>query len=302
MKKILLTGATGFIGRQVTVELLNKGYEVFAISNSSSLPKAKGLVQVKLNLFDENAIEEFLKEQKFENMIHMAWYLGPKFMSAEANLDWVGASLNLLKAFKNNGGEKVLIAGTMSEYDYSYGYLKENTPLNNSSLYGKCKAALFEASSAYAKQEGLDFKWARIFNTYGPNERQTRLMPSVICSILKNEDVKLSPCTKTQDYLHVFDIASGIVSLFESNVQGAVNISSGTPVKLKDIVEKIAQLLDYKGKLLFGAIPANFDEPFVIGCNEKLKNLGWEQKISLEEGLKQTIQWWKEHALEEIGV
>lgn len=292
MKKVLITGATGFIGRHITEELLKRGYEVYAVS-MNPLPETKNLVQFNLNLFDEAEIEKFLEENKFENLIHIAWYLGPKFMQAEENLDWVSSSLKLLKSFVKYGGKKVMFTGTMTEYDYSYGYLQEElTPLNNSSMYGKSKAALYELASTYAKQNGLDFKWPRIFNVYGPYERQTRLMPSVICSALKGEDVKLSHCKKIQDYLHVYDVASAIATVFESDYQGAINICSGTPVKLKDIVNKIAELLDYKGNLLYGEIEANFDEPFVVGSNEKLKSLGWEPKFTLEEGLKQTIDWW----------
>ncbi len=297
MKRVLLTGATGFIGRNVVNELIQKGYTVFAPSNSVSLSENKDLIQIKLDLFDKLATENFLKENKFENLIHLAWYTDAKCHSSDVNMDWTALSINLLKSFKNNGGKKALFAGSMSEYDFSYGYLKENlTPLTNSSLYGKCKASLYEIASSYAMQCDLDFKWARIFNVYGPYEKKSRLMPSVICSILNNEDVKVSPCTKTQDYLHVFDIASGIVALFESDVKGAVNISSGKPVVLKSIVEKISELMDYKGKILYGAIPANFEDNFVVGCNEKLLNdVGWTQKIDLEEGLKQTIDWWRQN-------
>lgn len=295
MEKVLITGATGFIGGNVALGLVQKGYKVFAPSNSLSLPKIEGLIQIKLDLFDTVAVEKFLAENKFENLIHLAWYTGAKCHSSDVNMDWTELSIKLLKSFKENGGKKALFAGSMSEYDFSYGYLKEDlTPLTNPSLYGKCKASLYEIASAYAKQSDLDFKWARIFNVYGPYEKKSRLMPSVICSILNNEDVKVSPCTKTQDYLHVFDTASGIVELFESSVQGAVNISSGTPIKLKVIVEKIAEIMEYKGKILYGAIPTNFEDNFVVGCNEKLINeVGWEQKLSLEDGLKQTIDWWR---------
>jgi len=189
----------------------------------------------------------------------------------------------------------------MSEYDFAYGYLKEDlTPLVNSSLYGKCKASLFEIASTYAKQYDMNFKWARIFNVYGPYEKKSRLMPSVICSILNNEDVKVSTCTKIQDFLHVYDTTKGIVELFESNVQGAVNISSGIPIKLRVIVEKIVELMDFKGKVLYGSIPTNFEEPFVVGCNDKLVNeVVWKQKINLEDGLKQTIEWWKSNNCKE---
>lgn len=295
MKRILLTGATGFIGRNVASELIKRGYTVYAPSTSMSLPETEGLIQIKLNLFDKDAVEKFLEENKFKNLIHLAWYTGAKCHSSDLNLDWTALSLNLLKSFQKNGGKKALFAGSMSEYDFSYGYLKEDlTPLTNPSLYGKCKSSLFEMATTFAKQTDMDFKWARIFNVYGPYEKKSRLMPAVICSILNNEDVKVSTCTKIQDYLHVYDTASGIVELFGSNVQGAVNISSGTPVKLKVIVEKIAELMNFKGKVLYGAIPSNFEDPFIVGSNEILINkVGWKQKMDLEEGLKQTIDWWR---------
>lgn len=297
MKKILLTGATGFIGRHVVSELIERGYEVFAVSNSMSLPDKKGLVQIKLDLFDTDAVENFLQEQKFENLVHLAWYTGAKCHSSDLNLDWTSISINLLKTFQKYGGKRVLFAGSVSEYDFSYGYLKEDlTPLKNPSLYGKCKSSLYEILSTFAKQTGMDFKWARIFNLYGPYEKKSRLMPAIICSILNNEDVKVSTCLKTQDYLHVFDTASGIVQFFESDVQGAVNISSGKPQNLKEIVEKIVELMNFKGKVLYGAIPTSFEDNFVVGCNDKLVNeVGWTQKFSLEEGLKQTIEWWREN-------
>ena len=296
-QKILLTGATGFIGKNVCSELIKRGYTVFATYNSIPLTEMGGLVQIKLDLFDTQAVKKFLEENRFENMIHLAWYTGEKCHSSDINLDWVSLSINLLKSFKENGGKKALMAGSVSEYDFSYGYLKENlTPLDNPSLYGKCKSSLYQIAKTYCEQNGIDFKWARIFNLYGPDEKESRLMPSVIHSILNNEDVKVSSCTKTQDYLHVFDTATGIVELFESKVHGAVNISSGIPVKLKVIVEKIAELMDYKGKISYGAIPANFEDNFVVGCNEKLINeVGWTQKYDLEKGLKQTINWWREN-------
>lgn len=297
LPKVLLTGATGFIGRNVVNELLSRGYIVFAPSNSCSLPETEGLIQIKLDLFDSNNLENFLEENKFEALIHLAWYTGAKCHSTDINLDWTALSINLLKSFKKYGGKKVLMAGSVSEYDFSYGYLKEDlTPLKNLSLYGKCKASLYEIASTYSKQTDLDFKWARIFNLYGPSEKKSRLMPAVICSMLNNEDVQVSTCTKTQDYLHVYDTSSAIVELFESNVQGAVNISSGTPLKLKVAVEKIAELMEFKGKILYGAIPTNFEDNFIVGCNERLTNeVGWTQKFDLENGLKQTIEWWRKN-------
>ena len=296
-KKVLITGGTGFIGSNVVNQLIKKGYEVHSLVYPPFAPEQDELVQYEMNLMDNNAVSEFLKEHQFENLIHLAWYVGKGCQTSDMNLLWVSASLNLLKSFKDNGGKRVLMAGSVSEYDYSYGYMTEDiTPLNNEFLYGKSKAALYSLAKDFCKLNNIDFKWARIFNVYGPREREARLMPSVITSMLKNEDVKVSTCMKYQDYLHVEDMANGIVSLFDSKTTGAVNISSGEPVMLRTIVEKIAELTNFKGNILWGAIPTYFEEPLVVGNNSRLKNeVNFQPKYSLEEGLKHTIAWWKEN-------
>ena len=285
-KKVLITGGTGFIGRNVVDELV---FPPFA-------PEKEGLIQYEMNLMDTDAVNKFLKEHNFENLIHLAWYVGPKCHVHDLNLDWTLATLNLLKSFKENGGKRFAGAGTISEYEYKYGYLLEDeTPTSPKTLYGESKNSIYKIASVYCKQNGIEFKWPRIFNLYGPAEKSQRLMPSVINSCLKGEDVKVSDCLKFQDYLHVKDTACGIVDVFESDIEGAVNICSGKPVQLRTIVEKIAELTNFKGKILWGAIPAAFGDEVVVGNNEKLKSIGWNQKYSLEEGLKETIDWWKEH-------
>ncbi len=294
-KKVLITGGTGFIGRNVVDELIKRGYEVHSLVYPPFAPEKEGLVQYEMNLMDTESVNKFLKEHKFENLIHLAWYVGPKCHVHDLNLDWTLATLNLLKNFKENGGKRFTGAGTISEYEYKYGYLLEDeTPTSPKTLYGESKNSIYKIASVYCKQNGIEFKWPRIFNLYGPAEKSQRLMPSVINSCLKGEDVKVSDCLKFQDYLHVKDTACGIVDVFESDVSGAVNICSGKPVQLRVIVEKIAELTNFKGNILYGAIPAAFGDEVVVGNNEKLKQTGWSQKYSLEEGLKETIDWWKE--------
>lgn len=296
MSEILVTGHSGFIGQNVVSELLKRGYNVCGVSAHSALPKQKGLRQLNVDLLDAEAVKDFFEQNKFEKMLHLAWYVGPKCHSANINIDWLTASLTILKTFHLNGGKVFLGNGSVSEYDYSFGYmLEDKTPLEGASLYGKCKSSLYKTASQYCSQNALSFKWPRVFNLYGPNEKPQRLMPSVINSCLKGEDVLVSDCLKFQDYLHVEDTARGIVDVFESNMEGAVNICSGKPVQLREIVNKIAELTEFKGKILWGAVPAAFGDNLVVGNNEKLKSIGWKPKYFLEEGLKQTINWWKEH-------
>ena len=302
-KQVLITGGTGFIGQNVVNQLLTRGYEVHSLVYPPFAAEQEGLIQYEMNLLDSKSVEEFFKEHHFENLIHLAWYVGAKCHIHDLNLDWTIATLNLLKYFKESGGKKFVGAGTISEYEYKYGYLLEDdTPTDPQTLYGNSKNAIFNIAKVFCKQNSIDFKWPRIFNLYGPNEKPQRLMPSVINSCLKGEDVKVSDCLKYQDYLHVEDTARGIVDVFESNLQGAVNICSGKPVQLRYIVNKIAELTNLDGQILWGAIPAAFGDDLVVGNNEKLKSIGWTPKYTLEEGLKETINWWKNHNKEIVNV
>ena len=294
MKKVLITGGTGFIGTQVVQQLLNKGYEVHSLVYPPFASEQENLIQYDMNLMNVEALRAFFAEHHFESLIHLAWYVGPKCHIHDLNLDWLIASMNLLKLFKEQGGKVFLGAGTVSEYEYKYGYLTEDlTPTDPGTLYGNSKNAIYNVAKVFCEQNGIIFKWPRIFNLYGPKEKPQRLMPSVIMSCLKGEDVKVSDCLKFQDYLHVEDTAKGIVTVFESDVKGAVNICSGQAVQLRAIVNKIAELTNFKGKILWGALPAAFGEDLVVGNNEKLKSLGWRPTYTLEEGLKQTINYWK---------
>lgn len=294
MAKVLITGGTGFIGRQVTKELLKRGHEVHALVYPPFAPERNNLVQHEMNLLDNKAVDDFLAKHSFENLIHLAWYVGPKCHVSNLNMDWIIATLNLLQSFQKYGGKKFVGAGTVSEYEYKYGYLLEDeTPTDPKTLYGNGKNAVYNVAKVFCAQNGIDFKWPRIFNLYGPNEKPQRLMPSVINACLRGEDVKVSDCLKFQDYLHVEDTARGIVDVFEKDISGAVNICSGKPVQLREIVTKIAELTDFKGKILWGAVPAAFGDDLVVGNNEKLKSVGWKPQYSLEEGLKMTIDWWR---------
>lgn len=296
MQKVLVTGAFGFIGRQVVKVLLENNYQVVGVSSRECTEyNYSNFEKVTLDLLDYNAVKEFFNENHFENLIHLAWYNDKKCHIHNLNIEWVSASLNILKCFQQSGGKKVLMNGSISEYDFDYGYFREDlTPLKNKSLFGKSKTALFEVAQEFCSLNNIDFKWARVFNLYGQYERPERLMPSVINSMLKGEDVKVSTCTKFQDYSHVEDVASAIVKLFESDIKGALNICSGKPVQLKTIVEKIKEITNFKGNILYGAIPSSFEHPIVVGDNTKLiQELGFIPKYSLEEGLEKCVDWWR---------
>ena len=295
MNKVLVTGGSGFIGRQVINILLELEYNVHAVIFSQELPPHPMLTQHRINLFDKVTCEAFMKKNEFSHCIHLAWYTGEKCHSSLVNVDWAQVSFDLLRFFHKYGGRRIVMGGSVSEYDFSYGVCREGfTPLTPPSLYGKCKAGVYHISEEYCRAVGLSFGWARIFNLYGPYEKQNRLVPAVILSILNENPVRVSPCTKYQDYLCVYDAAKAITDFFRSSIEGAVNICSGAPVQLRSIVGEIATQLQYDGEIEWGAIPESFDAKIVVGSNDRLiSEVGWTQKFSLRKGLCVTIEWWK---------
>lgn len=293
-RKVLVTGASGFVGQPVVRALVERGYEVHALARTSMSPK-NGVIWHEVDLFDAGAVEGLLAAHRFSKLIHLAWYTGKGCHTSLDNLAWLKASLGLLRAFAENGGECFVGAGTVSEYEYKYGYLTEGiTPTHPGTLYGESKTSLFNVGTAFCAKTGITFKWPRIFNLYGPHERKEKLIPSVILSCLRGEDVKVSDCKRYQDYLFVQDVATGIVDVMESDSDGPVNICSGEPLYLRDLVMAICKMTEYKGDVLWGSIPSAFDEALVVGNNARLLKTGWQQRYTLEQGLRATIEWWRE--------
>lgn len=292
-KRVLVTGGTGFIGKHVVDQLLEKHWEVHVITHQKDNDNSPVIFH-ELDLFNTTELKLLLSQYRFDTLIHLAWYVGKGCHSADENLAWVAMSLNLLELFEEFGGQTYMCAGTCSEYEYKYGYLvEEQTPTNPNTVYGESKNALYKVSKAYCNKHGIHFKWPRIFNLYGPREKNARLMPSVINSCLRGEEIRVSDCLKFQDYLYVKDTAQGIVSVLESDIEDAVNICSGKPVQLRSIVNMIVELTHYSGEIKWGAIHAAFGDDVVVGSNERLKSTGWEQQYSLREGLMETIAWWQ---------
>jgi nucleoside-diphosphate-sugar epimerase len=150
---------------------------------------------------------------------------------------------------------------------------------------------------ALGEQAGLSVGWGRVFFLYGPNEHPQRLVSSVILSLLRGEPAKTSHGRQIRDYMHVQDVADGLVSLLHSDVRGAVNISSGQATTIRELVLTAGRLLQRPDLIQLGAIPARAnDSPLVVGDNARLlTEVGWSQKLDLEAGLTQTIEWWKSH-------
>ena len=302
-KRILLTGASGFIGRHCLPLLLAKGYEVHAVTSKPSPPSTVGAAQNlywhHADLLDPGELDKLLAEVLPVQLLHFAWYAVPhKYWTSAENLRWVRASLHLVQSFAAHGGERLVAAGSCAEYDWNYGYCSESvTPLLPGTLYGNCKHSLQLMLNAFSRETGLSSAWGRIFFVYGPHEHPHRLVSSVIRALLQGQAARCTSGDQVRDFLHVAKAASAFVALLESQVQGPVNIASGRPVLLKELVGQIAEKIGRCDLLKLGEIspPAN-DPPVLLAATARLRHeVKWLDSGSLEDDLTSTIQWWQNH-------
>lgn len=298
MKRILVTGATGFIGNTVCKLLLQKDFEVHAISSREIKNTLNTDIYChRADLLNFVEIKELISEVRPTHLMHFAWYAVPsKYANAEENLLWVQVSKEILENFKEFGGKRMVFAGTCFEYDLKYGYLKEDTtPSRPNTLYGICKYSFENIARDYCIKNELSFASGRIFYLYGEGESAKRIIPYVINNLLDNKVVRCSHGNQIRDFLNVYDVASAFIEIINSDLEGIVNIGSGKPIKLKEIILNIGKKIGKENLIHFGEIKSAENEPrMIVSDNTKLiNNTNWTQKYDLDSGLDITIDWWR---------
>ena len=293
MKKLLITGATGFIGRHSLATATAKGYDVYAVTIDESPPAEKQVKWIHLDLFDYQDVRQKISEIRPSHLLHFAWYAEPgKYWTSVQNVKWVQASLELLMAFQQSDGRRAVLAGSCAEYDWKYGFCSESvTPLVPNTLYGVCKNSLQHIVTRFSAETGISSAWGRIFFLYGPHEYPSRLVPSVINSLLQGTEALCSHGEQIRDFMHVQDVADAFLALLDSAVQGPVNIASGNPVRIRDVVMAIASKLAAENLVKFGAIPVPENEPpLLLADVQRLnKDVDWKPSWDLDKGLSHTI-------------
>jgi nucleoside-diphosphate-sugar epimerase len=297
MNKILVTGASGWIGRHCVPLLASKGYAVHAVCrNRPPDPTHSNVSWHEVDLLAPGNGAEIILRVHPDCVLHLAWYAEPgKFWEAKENLDWVRATLELLRAFADNGGKRFVGAGSCAEYACNSGECVENsTPLIPNTLYGASKHAVESILRCFGLDIGFRSAWGRIFYLYGPHEHPSRLVAYVVRSLLSREPALCSEGTQILDFLHVEDAAAAFAALVESDVQGAVNIGSGRPIAVRDVLEEIGRQLDRRELIQFGARSSTSGPESLWANVQRLKSeTAWLPHFTLATGIKQTIEWWK---------
>lgn len=269
---VTLTGATGFVGRQILRNLLTTDCSVRilvrdpASIKNASLDKRVQVIQTQ-DLFTEPAarLEELLEGA--DCLVHAAWYAEPgSYLASPQNLICLSGTLNLASAFATVGGKRFVGLGTCAEYDTSRGLLPIDTPLAPNTLYAACKASAYMVLRNFFHTRSVGFAWCRIFYLYGEGEDERRLVPYIRSQLQAQREVLLSRGDQVRDFLDVREAGRMIADVALGSRDGAVNICSGRALTVRQLAESIADEYGRRDLLRFGVRPENqFDPPTVVG-------------------------------------
>ncbi|MBP6004847.1 MAG: NAD(P)-dependent oxidoreductase [Pyrinomonadaceae bacterium] len=300
MKRVLLTGASGFVGRTTIKYLLQRGYEVHGVTARSAVSDIPGIVCHDVDLLDSAAVDRLIRSVNPSHLLHFAWYVEHgKFWNAPENNQWVAASERLFESFVSAGGNRIVSAGTCAEYDWQTGngvFQETTSPIGPDTLYGQAKHELHMRLETIARKTSVSYAWGRVFFLFGEWEQPGRFVPFVIRSLLNDDEAKCSSGEQIRDFMFVEDAGAAFVDLLDSDVGGAVNIGSGVSTKLADVAVMIAEIIGKPELLRLGAIPNSAGEPkqLVADITRLRDEVEFKPQTDLRSALAETIDWWRD--------
>ncbi len=310
-KKVLVTGADGFIGSHLVEHLLDEGYAVraFVLYNSfnsygwlDTLPKEK-LKQIEIfsgDIRDPNGVRVAM--EGIDVVYHLAALIAIPYSyhSPDSYVDVnIKGTLNILQAAKLLNTKRVLVTSTSEVYGTAqYVPIDEKHPFQGQSPYSATKIGADRIAESFYRSFDMPVSIVRPFNTFGPRQSARAVIPTIITQLLNGEtQIKLGDITPTRDLLFVKDTVSGFSAIAncEKAIGEEINIATQSEITVGDLAQKIINSINPKAKIVSDEVrlrPEKSEVRRLFGSNEKLKSLTkWQQKYTLDESLKHTIDW-----------
>lgn len=311
MKKVLVTGADGFIGSHLTESLLEKGYEVkaFAYYNSfntwgwlDSLPKEK-LDQIEVftgDIRDPNGVREAMKG--VDEVFHLAALIAIPFSyhSPDSYVDTnIKGTLNVLQAARELNTERILVTSTSEVYGTAqYVPIDEKHPFQGQSPYSATKIGADRLAESFYRSFDLPVSIVRPFNTFGPRQSARAVIPTIITQLLAGkEEIRLGSLTPTRDFNYVKDTAEGFIAIAESEktIGQEINIATQREISIGELAKEIISQINPRAGIICDdqrLRPEKSEVNRLLGANAKIKELtDWKQRYTFEEGITETIEW-----------
>ena len=309
-KKILVTGADGFIGSHLTEELVKKGYDVkaFTLYNSFNtwgwLDTLSKDIMDNVEIFqgdvrDPNGVSEALKG--FDSVFHLAALIAIPYSyhSPDTYVDTnIKGTLNVLQAARNLDTERVLVTSTSEVYGTAqYVPIDEKHPYQGQSPYSATKIGADRLAESFYRSFDLPVTIVRPFNTYGPRQSARAVIPTIITQLLAGkEEIKLGSLTPTRDFNYVKDTANGFISIFESDktIGEEINIATQKEISIGELANELIRQINPNARIICDEErlrPEKSEVNRLLGCNEKILRLtDWKVQYTFEEGLAETIE------------
>ena len=300
--RVFVTGATGFVGSHLTKLLVKRGATVAVLLRPGSetwrianvLPYITQIEGDMLALQEaQNRILDFAPD----TILHLAWYgVSNRYRNDEAQINNnLASSLALLRLALKSGCQTWVGLGSQAEYGPQNIIMDENAPTHPTTLYGTLKLCVYLLGRQLATGSGMRFAWLRLFSAYGPKDNESWMIPYLIKSLQRGERPSLTLGEQKWDYLYVGDAAEAIYRVATTpEANGAFNLGSGEVSTIRNVAERIREMINPSLPLGFGDMPYLSDQVMHLQADiTKLKRAtGWSPQTGLEEGLKRTIAWY----------
>lgn len=293
MTRVLVTGASGFIGRQIVAKLAAMDVEVHAVARTLSDAHGGAVRWYSANLLEPVMATNLIRTIRPTHLVHAAWIATPGvYLQSPENLDWVQASIALARAFGEAGGTRFVGVGTCAEYAPSDQTLTEDSArLAPSSIYGSAKLAAANALAAVADVHGFQAVWARLFVPYGSGDSPRRLVPSVIAALHRGEAILTTSGEQVRDFITSTDAADQITRILWSPASGSFNIGTGQGTPVRAVLDRIAAHFGRQHLLRYGARALAPGEPMLLVADMQKTTaaLGGISTTSVADGVDHAI-------------
>ncbi len=306
MKKVIITGAGGFIGRSLTERLLREKIEIYGIDIETAQERildAPDVTPLSFDVGEKKQLTAILKVVKPDVFYHLAWAGVSTDVKNEIDLQWsnIPLAMTVLESCAAAGCKHIVIPGSASEYAYCGQTIDGRNTIAPGDAYAASKAAAQVLCQWYANQHGLNLNWLLIGSIYGPGRNDSNILTYTIRSLLRGEEPKYSKLEQLWDYIYIDDL---IEALYLIGLRGKPNsvypIGSGQARPLAEYIQKIQLKIAPNAALGIGALPyklGNKPDNSVLDITNLKNDTGFEPRVSFEDGIEQTIAYFREMEL-----